>query len=135
MGPNPDQKHFIKVVRQARENHPSLAGVLADAGYDGEHYQRYLHEHLGVLAVVMPKQGPPPLNPRPPTAFYRRFLYDCWPQKLYNQRAQAETRMSMAKRLLGVCLKARTAARRRLQIWLRCITLNFMINANAVNSP
>lgn len=63
MGPAPDQPHFLAVVRQARAHHPALAGVLADAGYDGERYQKYLYERLGVLGVVMPKTGLPP----PPT--------------------------------------------------------------------
>lgn len=131
MGPNPDQRHFLPVMRQACANHPAISCVLADAGYDGESYQRYLHDRLGVLAVVMPKQGPPELNPVPPRAFHRRFLYDHWPRALYNQRSQAETRMSMSKRLLGSCLKARRAATRRVQIWLRSVTLNLMINAAA----
>jgi hypothetical protein len=135
MGPNPDQKHFLTVMNRACHNHPFLLGVLADAGYDGEKYQKYLYKYFyekyGVVAVVMPKQGLPENNPNPPRAFYRRFLYDHWPKELYHQRAQAETRMSMAKRLLGACLKARTYICRRVQIWIRSITLNLMIVAAA----
>jgi len=141
MGPAPDQPHFLAVVRQARAHHPALAGVLADAGYDGERYQKYLYERLGVLGVVMPKTGlPPPPTTKTtrrrragpePKAFYRRFLYGHWPRHLYARRAQAEARVSMGKRLFGAHLTARTHHGRRRQIRLRSITLNLMINAAA----
>jgi hypothetical protein len=125
MGPAPDQPHFLPVMRQARRHHRALVGVLADE----ERYQKYLYERLNVLAVVMPRLGPPAKNPDPPLTFYRRFLYDHWPRNLYARRAQAEARTSMSKRLLGSHLTARGYHGRRRQIWLRSITLNLMINA------
>lgn len=135
MGPAPDQPHFLPVMRQARRHHPAIAGVLADAGHDGERYQKYLYERLKILAVVMPRLGTPARNPKTPLTFHRRFLHQHWPTRLYAQRAQAETRMSMSKRLLGSHLTARRHGTRRQQIWLRSITLNLMINADAPRPP
>ena len=43
-GPAPDQPHLRRIARAAVSRHPFKA-LAADAGYDGEAYQRYLHEY------------------------------------------------------------------------------------------
>jgi hypothetical protein len=132
MGPSPDQPHLRVVMRRAKTHHPALAGVVADAGYDGERYQRYLFERLGVVGIV--KHGGRPIHDphQRPGGFHRGLMAEHWPQHLYNQRAQVETRISMHKRLLGSHLTARKKRTRTQQMWLRSITLNLMIIAEAV---
>jgi hypothetical protein len=130
-GPWPDQPHLRRAARAAVTRHRFRA-LLGDAGYDGEHHQRYLHRRLGVIGIIRPGMGRPAHDPKHvPGGFYRGFLHRHWPTKLYGQRSQSETRMSMHKRRLGSALTARSRKTQDQQLRLRSITLNFLITAAA----
>lgn len=130
-GPAPDQPHLRRIARAAVARHPFKA-LAADAGYDGESHQRYLHQRLGVIGIIPANAGRPRKDPnQPPGGFYRRCLHEHWPTQLYHQRAQSESRISMHKRRLGSHLTARRRRTQDQQMQVRSITLNFMINAVA----
>jgi hypothetical protein len=131
-GPSPDQPHLRAIARAALSRH-RFAALAADAGYDGEHHHRYLQERLGVVGIIRPGIGRPAHDPRHvPGGFYRGLLHRHWPRRLYGQRSQSESRVSMHKRRLGSSLSARTRRTQDQQMRLRTITLNLMINAAVV---
>lgn len=85
-----------------------------------------------MIGIIRPGAGRPAHDPQHvPGGFYRRFIHQHWPTRLYNQRAQSECRVSMHKRRLGSYLTARRRRTQDQQMNLRSITLNFMINAAA----
>ena len=130
-GPAPDQPHLRAIARAAAMRH-GFKALVADAGYDGESHQRYLHERLGVIGIIPAHAGRPCKDPTQlPGGFYRRCLHEHWPTTLYHQRSQSEARVSMHKRRLGSYLTARKRRTQDQQMQLRSIALNFMINAVA----
>jgi hypothetical protein len=132
-GPWPDQPHLRRAAREAVGRH-RFRVLLADAGYDGEPHQRYLHRRLSVIGIIRPGMGRPAHDPEHvPGGFYRGFLHRHWPARLYGQRSQSESRVSMFKRRLGSALSARLRRTQDQQMRLRSITLNFMINAAAAS--
>jgi hypothetical protein len=133
-GPSPDQPHLRRIAWAAQSAH-RFAALVADAGYDGEHHLRYLHQRLGVIPIIRPGAGRPAHDPNhKPGGFYRRIIHEHWPHNLYGQRSQSECRMSMHKRRLGSSLSARRCGTQRQQMRLRTITLNLMIIANATQN-
>jgi hypothetical protein len=108
--------------------------LLADCGYDAEHHHRFLNETLGVIGIIPPIRGRPPHNPKKhkTSGFYRRFLREQWEQlkATYGQRWQAESYISMNKRLLDSFLRSRKRANQDRELQLRIITLNLMLLAD-----
>lgn len=127
-GPQPDDREFHPVVRQAHARH-TFRAVAGDAGYDGEHHHRFL-DHLNVLGINPPRRGRPPNSPdHRPSTFFRAFWHDHWPQvkAWYGQRWQVESRFSMEKRLLDSHLTARHRAAQDREAALRVLTVNLLI--------
>lgn len=126
-GPQPDDREFHRLARQAHRRQPFDA-LLGDVGYDGEHHQAFLWEQLGVLGIIPPTRGRPAHDPdHVPGGFYRSFIAKHWPKELYGQRWQIETTFSMLKRLLSEDVRARRRHCIDREIFLRLLTLNLMI--------
>ncbi|MEM1210758.1 MAG: transposase [Planctomycetota bacterium] len=103
--------------------------VLADAGYDSKANHHLARDRLGVCSWIKTGVGRP--SEKPAADLYRRKmqrqLRGSQAGRPYAQRAQAETVMSMLKRNLGDCLRARTTHRREMEMLLKVITHNIMI--------
>jgi len=126
-GPSPDDPVFHELATQAHACQP-FKGLLADPGYDAEHHHRFLREKLGVLSVIPPLRGrPAKAKPHIPGGFWRGFLHKHWPNQLYGQRWQVETRFSMEKRKLGPGLRSRLDDAQDAEMFLRTLTLNLML--------
>ena len=92
--------------------------VLADAGFDSEANHRIARKDMGVRSLIKVGVGRRPRDAgKPPAGRYRRRmtweLAGSQKGKLFGQRAQAETVMSMLKRNLGDALRARSPRMRR----------------------
>lgn len=106
--------------------------VLADAGYDSERNHELARWDMGVRSLIRTGIGRRPLDPRtPPSGHYRRRmkweLDGSQKGKLFAQRAQAETAMSMLKRNLGDALRARTPRNRRREHAFKAVVHDLML--------
>jgi Transposase DDE domain len=136
-GPSNDSPQLPRVMAQA-----SLVvdwdRVLADAAFDGEENHRFCREDLGVRATVIP------LNRRGrgrkwPKTRYRRQMVRRFRKKpkgsrhkrVYGQRWQAESAYSRHKRRLGSALGGRSDASRERECYLRVLTHDLMLLAEA----
>lgn len=103
--------------------------VLADAGYDSEANHRIARLGLKVRSLI--KTGVGRQSAKAPAGHYRRLmrrqLQGSQKGKIFGQRAQAETVMSMIKRNLGDALRARSPRARRLEQRLRAVTHDVML--------
>ena len=127
-GPSPDVTRFPTLLDQARRR-VRLEALAADPGYDSEANHRYARELCGVRTLIPPETGRPTANP--PTGYWRRQMKYHLKQSRYGQRWQAETVISMLKRLLGSALRARTYWSRYREMLLRTLTHNIMLIAQA----
>ena len=126
-GPSPDDRVFHTLATQAHRCEP-FRGLLADAGYDAEHHHTFLRQELGVIGVIPPRRGRPAHSESHiPNGFWRGFLHEHWPDELYGQRWQVETRFSMEKRKLGTKLRSRCEDAQDAEMFLRALTLNLML--------
>jgi Transposase DDE domain len=136
-GPSNDSPQLPRVMAQA-----SLVvdwdRVLADAAFDGEENHRFCREDLRVRATVIP------LNHRGrgrkwPKTRYRRQMVRRFRKKpkgsrhkrVYGQRWQAESAYSRHKRRLGSALGGRSDASRERECYLRVLTHDLMLLAEA----
>jgi hypothetical protein len=103
--------------------------VLADAGYDSEANHRIARLDMNVRSWIRTGIGRP--TTKAAAGRYRRLmqkrLAGRQAGRLFAQRAQAETAMSMLKRNLGDSLRARTPQRRKMELLLKVIVHNVMI--------
>ena len=131
IGPSPDDPKFHRVARDAHARHPFKA-LAADIGFDGEGHQRFLFEKLGVIGVIPPERGRPrKTHKNRRSGFYRSFIHNHWPKKLYGQRWQVESFFSMLKRLLDSFLRGMNWRSQHREMSLKVLTLNFMLIAAA----
>lgn len=131
IGPGPDDPKFHRVARQARARH-AFKALAADTGFDGEHHHRFLYQTLGVIGVIPPERGRPRQSKKNHrTGFYRKFIHQHWPKKLYGQRWQIEAYFSMLKRLLDSFLRGMNRRSQQREMSLKVLTLNFMLIAGA----
>jgi hypothetical protein len=130
VGPSPDDPQFHRVAREAHAREPFKA-LAADVGFDGEHHHRYLYEKLGgVLGIIPPERGRPRKSKKNQrSGFFRQFIHEHWPRKLYGQRWQVETFFSMLKRLLDSYLRAMNWRSQHREMCLKVLTLNLMLIA------
>ena len=87
----------------------SIAQLLADAGYDGEHHHQLLRENDQIQSLIPPRTGRP--TTKPPSGRYRRLTKQRFKhpeQANYGQHWQVETIFSMIKRNLDHAIHART---------------------------
>jgi len=125
-GPWPDYEYFAPLLDHASQI-ACISRLLCDAGYDSEANHLHARQAHGSVAIIPATSGRP--TTKLPTAKYRRRMKAQWERykKRYGQRWQAETMISMFKRLLGSALRARHHWSRCREIMLRVITLNIMI--------
>src|SRR5207237_916344 len=124
-GPAADQPYFKPLLDHANEMF-AIRQLLADAGFDGEHYHVYAKQQYGTETIIPPAGGRP--TRKPPAGENRRRMKQEWEmlRQAYGQRWQAETVNSMYKRLLGSALRARSKPSRAREMVLRLLTLNIM---------
>jgi hypothetical protein len=106
--------------------------ALADAGFDSEANHRIARLDMGVRSLISTGVGRRPRDPRnPPSGHYRRRmkweLAGSQKGKLFGQRAQAETVMSMLKRNLGDALRARSGPARRREHSFKAVVHDLML--------
>ena len=132
IGPSPDDPQFHRVAREAHAREP-FAALAADVGFDGEHHQQFLYEKLnGVIGIIPPERGRPRQSKKNRrSGFFRTFIHEHWPKKLYGQRWQVETFFSMLKRLLDSFLRAMNWRSQHREMCLKVLTLNLMLIAQA----
>lgn len=124
-GPQFDRTHFQAALQKAT-GQKSMGILLADAGYDAEANHVHAREAHGIRMVI-PATHAKRSDRLPRRGFYRRLMRTCFPVELYRQRWQVETVISMLKRNLGSCLRARTYWSQCREILLRLLTHNIMI--------
>jgi hypothetical protein len=131
-GPCPDDLQFHRVASEAHGREP-FAALAADVGFDGEEHQRFLYEKLGgVIGIIPPERGRPrQKNKNCRSGFFRQFIHEHWPKKLYGQRWQSETFFSMIKRLLDSFLRAMKWRSQHREMCLKVLTLNLMLIAGS----
>jgi hypothetical protein len=102
-GPGVDVNQFAKILRPAAEK-VRIDRLLADAGYDSEANHRYARQCHDIEAIIPAKHGRP--TTKLPRAPYRRRMRTHFKRRLYGQRWQVETAISMIKRNYGSALRA-----------------------------
>lgn len=123
-GPRFDRTHFQSALKEA-DRQKSIRTLLADAGYDGEANHMHARDAYGMRTVMPPLIG---RNPKAmPKTKYRRLMRTRWPKKLYGQRWQVETVMSMLKRNFGAALRARSYWSQCREMMLRLFSHNVMV--------
>ncbi|HEX2242957.1 MAG TPA: transposase [Gammaproteobacteria bacterium] len=123
-GPGPDIKHFRSLLDQGVRN-VRIDTAAFDAGYDAEHTHEYARNKHGVRTLIPPLIGRP--TDKRPRGYWRGQMAGRLHLTRYGQRWQAETVISMLKRLMGSALRARNYWSQCREIVLRAITHNVMI--------
>ncbi len=123
-GPAYDFKELPRVLADAHP-HVQFDQILADSGYDSEANHCFCRETLRIRSAVIAcnRRGRAAL----PAGKYRRQMARRFAHKAYGNRWQVESVFSRNKRLLGSALRARSAATRRQECYIRVLTHNLMI--------
>jgi hypothetical protein len=130
-GMGSDAPDFEPVLFAAWRRMPGkkLSVALADAGFDSEKNHCIARQDLGVRSLIKAAVGR--RTSKAPSGRYRRRmsweLAGSQKGKLYGQRAQVETGMSMIKRNLSDALRSRSAAARRHEMLFRVLVHNIML--------
>jgi transposase len=105
--------------------HVHFGQILADGGYDSEANHQFCRHTLGIRSTVIAcnRRGCQGL----PTGTYRRQMAQRFAHKAYGNRWQVESVFSRNKRLFGSALRARSAATRKQECYLRVLTHHLMI--------
>ena len=125
-GPKPDHGDFVPLICETCDRVRPKA-VAADAGYDSEGNHRWARDDLHVQSLIPATQGRP--GQGEPTGRYRRQMKRHLSQSRYSQRWQAETVVSMLKRLCGEVVHACTYWRRCRLLLLKTLTHNITLLA------
>jgi hypothetical protein len=123
-GPGPDIKHFRPLLDRGLRR-IAIETAAFDAGYDAEHTHEYARGERGVRTLIPALIGRP--TGKPPRGRWRRQMASRLHLTRYGQRWQAETVVSMLKRLMGSALRARNYWNQCRETVLRAITHNVMI--------
>ncbi|MHC4090178.1 MAG: transposase [Planctomycetota bacterium] len=123
-GPGPDCAHYCRALQQATSR-VRIGTLLADAGYDSEAAHLFAREVCQARTLIPPTRGRP--TSKRPASRWRGLMAARFNRQKYGQRWQAETVISMIKRLLQSALHARRYWSQCREITLRAITLNIMI--------
>jgi hypothetical protein len=127
-GMGSDAPDFAPILFHARRR-ANVKLVLADAGYDSEANHCIARRVMKVRSLIKAQTGRK--SSKPPAGYHRRMmrkqLEGSQKGKIYGQRSQAETVMSMIKRNLGDCLRARSRRARRMEQRLLAITHDVML--------
>lgn len=123
-GPRFDINHF-KPALHAAVKQKRIHTLVADAGYDSE------ESHMHALSVYNIEAIIPAIMRRwkesIPKGEHRRSMHLAFPKKIYGQRWQIETVISMLKRHLGSFLRARTYWSQNREMLLKALTHNVMV--------
>ena len=127
-----DARSFDDLLFDAwRRRNGRVKHVLADAGFDSEANHRIARHDMGVRSLIRTGAGRPSVTGKPPAGRYRRRmtweLNGSQKGKLFAQRAQAETVMSMLKRNLGDALRARSPRARRREHAFKAVVHDLML--------
>lgn len=125
-GPTPDTHQLPSLIDQLGDA-VRIGHLLADAGYDSEANHTLLRETHGIRSTIPPKQGRPRKDGALPTGRYRRLMSQRFDTTAYRQRSQVETVMSMLKRNLDGCIRARSYWAQIREMALKALTHNLMI--------
>jgi hypothetical protein len=125
LGPSPDTNR-LPVLLLCALAYVTIATILADAGYDGEHAHHFARDGCGVRSIIPAAIGRP--TDKLPSGTYRRLMRLLFDFR-YGQRWQVETVVSMIKRRLGAYVLGRSDAARGREIMLKVLTHNIMILA------
>jgi Transposase DDE domain len=128
-GPRSDFRTFVPLLHEAHTR-LRLQTVAADAGYDSEPNHEFARDELGVQSLIPPWHGRPPKGE--PKGRYRKQMKRHLHESRYGQRWQAETAISMIKRLSGEVVNARTYWRRCRILLLKVLTHNISILAQRI---
>lgn len=123
LGPRYDIVHF-KPALDAAAPVTGIMTLAADAGYDSEANHTYAREKHGIRLIAPAYSRRWKTIPR---GRYRRQMYLRFPTKIYRQRWQIETVMSMLKRNFGSFLRARSYRSQCREILLRLVAHNVLI--------
>lgn len=123
-GPRFDSVHF-KPALGAAAKIAHIRTLVADAGYDSEANHVCARRNYNIRAII------PAIQHRwknsVPKSHYRKLMHTNFPKKIYRQRWQIETTISMLKRHLGSCLRARNYWSQCREMLLRIFTHNVMV--------
>lgn len=125
-GPTPDVGQLGELMSR-RAHGVFMDRMLADAGYDSEANHELLRDDHGIRSIIPPKAGRPRKDNTLPAGKYRRLMAQRFDKEAYNQRAQVETVMSMLKRNLDGCIRARKTWSQRRELVLKALVHNIMI--------
>lgn len=125
-GPTPDI-HQLGDLLSNMTAHPTILQMVADAGYDSESNHCLLREEHGIRSVIPPGHGRPSVNNSLPRGRYRRLMKQRFDRKTYRRRSQVETVVSMLKRNLDGCVRARGYKSQARELLLKVLTHNVMI--------
>jgi hypothetical protein len=132
LGAGSDAPDWSPLLRDACRR-ARVRTAVADAGFDSEANHRLAREDLRVRSIIPAKIGRPSKHGQPPTSYWRRRMHRRFErgtdQKLYGERAQAETIHSMLKRNLGDCLRSRLPQRRKREMLFRTVVHNLTLVA------
>jgi hypothetical protein len=123
-GPGVDVDQFRKTLQPATK-HVHIDVLLADAGYDSEGNHSYGRDIHHIETVIPPTHGRP--TPKLPRTPYRRRMRLHFRKKLYRQRWQVETVVSMIKRNYGSALWAKSYWSQCRELLLLALTHNIAI--------
>jgi len=123
-GPRPDVDEFQSLVADALER-TRLSLIVADAGYDSEANHVFARDRHRLRTVIPAKHGRP--TAKPASGRYRRLMQVRFDARVYSQRSQVETVMSMIKRRQGSHVRGRTYRSQCRDLHLIALTHNIMI--------
>ena len=123
-GPRPDTDEFRPLVAEALRR-VRLSRVVADAGYDSEANHVFARDENRLRSVIPAKLGRP--TAKPARGRYRQLMQSRFDSRLYCERAQVETVMSMIKRRQGSYVRGRSYWSQCRDLHLLALTHNIMI--------
>jgi hypothetical protein len=125
-GPTPDV-HQLDNLMDNLVPHVTLWRLIADAGFDSEANHELLRDFHGIRSIIPAGAGRPTKDNKLPSGRYRRLMRRRFDRKTYNQRSQVETVMSMLKRNLDGCIRARMYWSQCRELTLKALTHNILI--------
>ena len=123
-GPKFDYDHFDPALKEATRQ-TKIKDLVADAMYDGEPRHVLARGIYGIRTIIPAARWRK--GAQLPKGKYRKIMATRFNTRLYGQRWQVETVISMLKRHLGSFLRARTYFTQCREIMLRLLTHNIMI--------
>lgn len=123
-GPSVDIVHFKDLIQEMLSIFPART-LVADAGYDSEESHRFARQEHRMRTIIPPLIGRK--THKLPTGKYRKLMATRFNKKLYGQRWQSETVMSMIKRNLGESLFAKSYWSQCREMLLKVFTHNILI--------